>query len=364
MAPLIRLATAADAAAVHALYAPLVRDTHISFETAPPTMDEMRARVDGVIAQGYPWLVYEDDGDILGYAYAGRFRSRAAYEWSTETSINVAEGARGRGVGRALYESLLAVLALQGYHTACAVIALPNAPSVALHRAVGFREVGTLERVGHKGGSWRDTLWMQRHLAEPGAVPVQPLPVAEAGRRPGWEAALGAGLANRRAHDAPAEARGFVLREAGPADAEAIARLLGELGHPTPAADVPRRLAAMRAEGGQALLADDRALGPVGLMTLSSHAALHAAGPVAYITALVTTEAVRGRGVGRALVAAAFDWARRRGCVRLSVTSAERRAGAHAFYPRCGLPYTGRRFSAAIEAEPPADPRRGAGSPG
>lgn len=140
----------------------------------------------------------------------------------------------------------------------------------------------------------------------------------------------------------------FQLRAATADDADALARLLAQLGHPTPAAEVPARLATMRAEGGAAVVAVDAAGEPVGLITLAKHAVLHAPGPVASITALVTAAAARRSGAGRALVDAARAWAAREGCVRLSVTSAERRADAHAFYPACGLPYTGRRFSTPI----------------
>lgn len=142
--------------------------------------------------------------------------------------------------------------------------------------------------------------------------------------------------------------RAIALRPVTADDAAVVARLLTELGHPTHAADIPARLAAVQHEGGAALLAVDATDDPLGLLCLSKHAVLHSPGPVAYITALVTTRAARRRGVGRLLVSAAREWARRHGCVRLSVTSAERRADAHAFYPACGLPYTGRRFSASI----------------
>jgi len=140
------------------------------------------------------------------------------------------------------------------------------------------------------------------------------------------------------------------VRAATAQDAEAVAALLAELGHPTRAEDVPARLAAVRAEGGLALLAVDDDGRAFGFLSAAHHAVVHAAGPVALITALVVTEAARGRGVGRALVAAAREWARRAGCVRITVTSAEHRADAHAFYPACGMPYTGRRFTATLGA--------------
>jgi GNAT superfamily N-acetyltransferase len=141
------------------------------------------------------------------------------------------------------------------------------------------------------------------------------------------------------------------LRDATAADADAIASLLAELGHPAASADVPARLAAIRNEHGAVLLAVDDADTPLGLMSLSRHVTLHARGPIASITALVTASSARRRGVGERLVDAAKKWAVEQGCVRLSVTSAERRSDAHAFYPACGLPYTGRRFAMEIATE-------------
>jgi GNAT superfamily N-acetyltransferase len=144
----------------------------------------------------------------------------------------------------------------------------------------------------------------------------------------------------------------ITIRDARPADAFAMAELLSELEHPADARDIAPRLAAVLADRGAVLLAVDEHDQPHGLMSLSRHVALHASGPIAYITALVTSSNARRRGVGHLLVAAAKRWAAEQGCVRLSVTSAERRADAHAFYPACGLPYTGRRFSTPI---PPAE---------
>jgi GNAT superfamily N-acetyltransferase len=138
------------------------------------------------------------------------------------------------------------------------------------------------------------------------------------------------------------------LRDAAASDADAIAALLAELGHSVPSTEIPSRLVAVREDHGAALVVVDGADRPLGVISLSRHVALHAPGPIAYITALVTASTARRRGVGQLLVEAAKTWAADHGCVRLSVTSAERRADAHAFYPACGLPYTGRRFSMEI----------------
>lgn len=128
-----------------------------------------------------------------------------------------------------------------------------------------------------------------------------------------------------------------------------MAALLAELGYPVQARELPSRLSAVESEGSTVVLAVDENDTPLGLAQVAKHSTIHADAPVAYITALVTNEAARGRGVGRALVNAAEAWAREKGCVRLSVTSAEHRSDAHAFYPKCGMPYTGRRFSKALE---------------
>lgn len=138
------------------------------------------------------------------------------------------------------------------------------------------------------------------------------------------------------------------IRAATDADAPALARLLGELGYPSPAEQMAGRLRAMRDDGSEAMVAVDQDDAPIGLACMTTHVSLHTDAPTGYITALVTASGARGTGVGRALVATAESWARARGCTKLSVTSAEHRADAHAFYPRCGMPYTGRRFSKGL----------------
>jgi GNAT superfamily N-acetyltransferase len=138
------------------------------------------------------------------------------------------------------------------------------------------------------------------------------------------------------------------LRSATADDADDIAALLGELGYPVSPPEVPSRLRAIIDEGGTVVLAVDSTDAALGMMALARHVTLHTSAPVAYITALVTARSARRRGVGRMLVEEAKRWARSTGCNRLTLTSAEHRSDAHAFYPSCGLPYTGRRFATPI----------------
>jgi L-amino acid N-acyltransferase YncA len=161
---LVRDATAADAAPCAVLYAPYVRDTAISFEEQPPGADEMGRRI--VAAQAHSaWLVAEDDGRVVGYAYAGPFSGRAAYRWSCEVSVYLELGRRRSGAGRALYEALLERLTGLGFCVAAAGMTLPNAASEGFHRAMGFEPVGVYRRIGFKHGRWHDVAWMQRRLA-------------------------------------------------------------------------------------------------------------------------------------------------------------------------------------------------------
>jgi phosphinothricin acetyltransferase len=172
----IRLAQPADAPGIQAIYAPVVVETAVSFETEPPTVAEMSARVAETLPD-HPWLVLEDEGSILGYSYGHGFGARAAYRWSVETSIYVHAGARGRGAGLALYTALLAVLRPQGYRQAIGGIALPNPASVALHQSLGFTAVGVYRRIGWKLGQWHDVGLWQLTLATDEGAPDPPTPV-------------------------------------------------------------------------------------------------------------------------------------------------------------------------------------------
>ena len=173
----IRLVQSDDAAAIAALYAPYVTESAVSFEGKAPSAEEMAER----IAKGgelYPWLVAEEDGALLGYAYATAFRPRHAYRFAVETSVYVRQGDHGRGTGGALYGALLPLLEAQGFTQAIAALTLPNEPSVRLHERVGFVRAGIYADVGFKLGAWRSVGLWQRPLALTAEAPEEPRPFA------------------------------------------------------------------------------------------------------------------------------------------------------------------------------------------
>lgn len=188
----IRHAHAArDAAACAAIYRPFVTDSYVSFEDEPPDPAEFARRMDR-ISESYPWLVADDDGTVIGYAYACAHRDRAAYRWAADVAVYVAEQSRRRGVGRALYATLLKLLTRQGIQVACAGVTLPNPASVALHEACGFRPVGIYRRIGWKAGAWRDVGWWQLELVPAaGGRPPEPGPPEPTPPEPGPPDSLG-----------------------------------------------------------------------------------------------------------------------------------------------------------------------------
>jgi phosphinothricin acetyltransferase len=170
---LLRVATPADATTVQAIYAPIVRETFISFELEAPSVEEMATRI-ATTLETYPYLVAEWGGEVVGYAYAGAHRTRAAYQWSVDVTAYVAPHAQRQGVGHQLYVRLLDLLAAQGFHRAFAGIALPNDASVALHESVGFTPIGRYPDVGFKLGEWRDVGWWSRPLRSGPPGPITP----------------------------------------------------------------------------------------------------------------------------------------------------------------------------------------------
>lgn len=191
MTPRIRLASEEDAAAVRRIYAPIVEETTISFETTPPAESGIADRIVSTLER-HPWLVC-DAGGVVGYAYAGAHRSRGAYRWSVDVSVYVDPDRRRRGIARGLYESLFALLELQGYVNAYAGIALPNPASVRLHESMGFDPVGTYRKVGYKRGEWHDVRWYERSIGEHAEEPDPPIGLPAARESPGWDRALASG---------------------------------------------------------------------------------------------------------------------------------------------------------------------------
>lgn len=177
----VRQAHPGDATPCAEIYAPYVGETAISFESEPPTIEDMAGRIDSALST-HDWLVATDDaggadegGQLLGYAYGGPHRGRAAYRFSCEVSVYVREGWSGRGVGRLLYEALLARLGDLGYRRAFAGLTLPNPASLGLHRALGFAEIGVFHEIGWKHDRWHDVLWLERGL-DAGSRSVPPPP--------------------------------------------------------------------------------------------------------------------------------------------------------------------------------------------
>jgi phosphinothricin acetyltransferase len=164
---MIREATRADAAACAAIYAPYVTDSVISFEVRPPTAPELRSRMQ----HAHLWLVAEEEGEICGYAYGSPHRDREAYRWAADVAIYLDGQHRGRGLGRRLYSELFDGLRDRGFCVLCAGVALPNAASEALHRGMGFTEVGVYRRIAFKFGDWIDTRWYQLDLRPRGEPP-------------------------------------------------------------------------------------------------------------------------------------------------------------------------------------------------
>lgn len=159
----IRIATEHDLPQILAIYAPFITDTTVSFEYEVPTMEEFTHRFRSITAQ-FPWLVWEEDGKVLGYAYGSAPFERAAFRWCAELSIYLAPAARGKGVGRKLYRTLEDILQKQGYGLLYAIISSENLDSLAFHEHVGFRHLADFPGCGFKHGRYLGITWMEKHL--------------------------------------------------------------------------------------------------------------------------------------------------------------------------------------------------------
>ena len=175
----LRLAAPADGDAIAAIYAPYVAETAISFELVPPTGEAIAGRISAVLERG-PYIVAEVDGAVRAFAYAGRFRDRAAYDWTCESTVYVDRSLHRSGLGRATMEAVLRVVRLQGFRKAVAGITPPNPGSIGLHQALGFQHVGAFAGVGWKHGRWWDVEFFELDLfpSVDGVIPapVRPLP--------------------------------------------------------------------------------------------------------------------------------------------------------------------------------------------
>ena len=167
----IRLARPSDAATLLAIYAPYVENTAITFEYEVPTIEDFATRIEKTLER-YPYLVAEEDGLILGYAYASTYYARAAYDWAVELSVYVSQDARGKGVGSKLYDALEEMLEQMGYIHFLACISLPNEDSIAFHTKRGYKQVAHFPKIGYKFERWHDIVWLQKSL-EKEARPIK-----------------------------------------------------------------------------------------------------------------------------------------------------------------------------------------------
>ncbi|WP_367065781.1 N-acetyltransferase family protein [Oryzisolibacter sp. LB2S] len=172
--PMIRASSDGDLPAITAIYAHHVLHGTGTFEIDPPTCAEMAARRAEVLGRGLPYLVAEERGQVLGFCYCNWFKPRPAYRFSAEDSVYVADGARGRGLGRLLLDALAQQAQAAGVRKLMAVIGdSANVGSVALHRAAGFTEVGVMRSVGWKFGAWRDIVLMEKPLGAGDSTPPE-----------------------------------------------------------------------------------------------------------------------------------------------------------------------------------------------
>ena len=170
----IRTATTADIPAMLAIYEHFVKNTAVSFEYELPTEEVFLKRFEEHINL-YPWLVWEEDDEVLGYAYAGRAFERAAYSWNAEISCYLAESVRGKGIGRKLYSVIEDILTKQGCRKVFAVVTSANEVSVRFHEALGYRQMAIYKDVGYKLGAWYDVIWLEKQLQELGAPEKFPI---------------------------------------------------------------------------------------------------------------------------------------------------------------------------------------------
>lgn len=174
----IRVAKIEDLPRILEIYKPYVENTAISFEYAVPTLEAFTQRFLGITKQ-FPWLVWEEEGTVLGYAYGSAPFERTAYQWSAEASIYLCPEAQGRGLGKKLYAALEEILQKQGYRKVYAIVTTANEASLAFHKAVGYRFTAEMPGVGYKFGKWHGTIWLEKDLNTWETPPRKPIPWSE-----------------------------------------------------------------------------------------------------------------------------------------------------------------------------------------
>ena len=178
---MIRIATEADVPEMLALYAPYIENTTVSFEYDVPCRREFMQRFLDITRQ-FPWLVWEENGEILGYAYASRPFPRAAYSWDAEPSIYLKPEAKGRGIGRKLYAALEEILKIQGYRVLYAIITEENTGSLAFHKKLGYAELSLFPDCGCKFGRWLGVWWLEKRLTSVEIPKSFPIPFSSLGQ--------------------------------------------------------------------------------------------------------------------------------------------------------------------------------------
>lgn len=167
-----------DTKAILNIYSPYVLNSDVTFECTVPTIEEFHLRIKHY-AEQFPYIVYEIDGMIVGYAYAGKQREREAFQWNCETSVYVNEKFQRQGIAEKLYKVLLKILTVQGYKTAYACITYPNDKSIAFHNKFEFKETALFKNTGYKLGKWRDAIWLEKQLGDYETNPDAPIPITK-----------------------------------------------------------------------------------------------------------------------------------------------------------------------------------------
>lgn len=174
----IRFAKETDVQDILNIYSHYIISTAITFEYEIPSLTDFKNRMEKIQKQ-FPWLVYEEDGVILGYAYASIHKERAAYQWNVELSIYLSNNNTSHGIGTKLYKALIDIVTYQGYKNAYGCITLPNEKSIALHKRFGFEEIGVFPNTGNKFNRWHDVIWFGKQLKEYENIPKLPIKITE-----------------------------------------------------------------------------------------------------------------------------------------------------------------------------------------